>query len=1269
MKRLTADRRLHLILLIALVVTLAGAQVRTTGDIQGTVVDPSGGAVPKVALTLKDLGTGITKTTTSNTEGAFVFLNLLAGRYELTATAAGFQTAVYTPVEVMTAQTTTVPVHLVIGQTRETIEVKDVLETLQTSSNQIATTVQNSFIQDLPFSGRDSLNFALLSPGVQTIDTGRTSTFNGLPNASLNITLDGMNNNSQRFKSGGTSFFSFAPARLDAIDEVTVTTAGMTADASGEGAMQMRFVTKRGQDQYHWKLYEQFWNDDLNSNSFINNARGIPRPLLKQNDFGGNFGGRLLPWVPSIKNRLFFFINMEAFPHPSTGVYTHDVLTSAAQSGVFTYIGTDGLQHSANVLTVAAAAGYPGTVNGTIAKTLGVINGTVNKGVLTPNTDLITDTLSFSQPNSSKQLFPTARVDFQINDKLAWHGTWNLRYQNNDGVANYPGLSILDLAYKITTYVATNSLDWTIKPTLFNNFTFGVQSNGEYFNQGTDITQWAPYNNQRINLNDPAQGTTLNPEIPDDTPWIRNNPVFSFSDNLSWVKGRHTFTFGGTWLKTSFWEESWGYAGVPEVYLGISDADPISPIFNNLPFISSTDAPNAGSLYATLTGRISSIYGGLNVDEHSHQYLPFSSLTQRFAFTTGGLYFQDSYRVKPTLTLNYGMRWEFPGTIYNTNGIDASPDLANFWGPSTGPFQVGVKGVQNPVMTLRPYMYTTSKVNPAPNFGFAWNPKFDSGPLKTLFGGDTVLRGSYGITYYAEGLNSISNVESGNPGSGNVQWLNPGDPGFTPGGLTVSSKLPALNSFPDSFTFPMPESMFALSGTMYNTTLPHMRTPYVQNWTFGIQRQIAKNTILEARYVGNRSLRMWHFYDVQETNIFENGFLQEFKNAQTNYNINSAAGVSSFANRGLPGQVALPIFQAAFAARGSMPAIPSGFTSGTYINYLKQGQAGALAQSLATTIDYYCRLVGNTFSPCADNGFDAPGPYAINFFQPNPYGSDLTLQDDNGFSNYNGLQVELKKALSSGLTLDINYTLSKALSNMFNPNDQQATAQVHTLRNERLNYGPSPFDLRNVAQAYWTYAIPVGKDRALNLSNRLLDSIFGGWTLSGIHRYTSGRIFQLTSGYQTVNDFANLSWSPAQVDSGVVLGNGVTYSQLQSMLNQDSNGPSKNIVWVSPQLIGANHRANPQYLAPPTTPGVFGDFVFLRGPGFVSNDLALEKIVHITEKLQFGFQTEAINAFNHSIFGLGAGTYNLSIMSTSFGQTTSTIVAARQLQLRAYLQW
>jgi hypothetical protein len=128
-----------------------------------------------------------------------------------------------------------------LGATSQSVEVVAAGVQLETTSNEIGTTVNNSSITNLPYSGRDTLSFALLTPGAQT--TSGYSTFNGLPNASMNITLDGMGNNSERFKSGGTSFYAFAPARLDAIEQVTISTAGLGADASGEGAMQIRFVT------------------------------------------------------------------------------------------------------------------------------------------------------------------------------------------------------------------------------------------------------------------------------------------------------------------------------------------------------------------------------------------------------------------------------------------------------------------------------------------------------------------------------------------------------------------------------------------------------------------------------------------------------------------------------------------------------------------------------------------------------------------------------------------------------------------------------------------------------------------------------------------------------------------------------------------------------------------------------------------------------------------------------------------------------------------
>jgi hypothetical protein len=1257
--------RVFLVVTIALVLPclapFAAAQVRTTGEIHGVVSDPSGNVVPGAQVDLTDVSTGITKSAKTETDGAFLFLNLLPGKYQLKVTAQGFQVAIYSDVVVDAGRRTDLPVGLKVGQLTETVEVTAAAQQLETTSNQIAATVRSDFVQQLPLAGRDTLQFALLMAGSQTIDSGRTSTFNGLPNASMNITIDGTDNSSQRFKSGGTSFWAFAPVRLDAIDEVTVSTTGQGADASGGGAMTIRFVTKRGTEQYHGKLFEQFRNDALNANSFINNLRGNRKPKLRQNEFGGNFGGPLPLPFDFLKKKVFFFAKMEAMPRPSTGVFTTDILTPDAQKGFYSYVGSDGNLHKVNVLQLAGQAGYQSTIDPTIQGILNTINGTTSQGSFISSADPNVQTLQWRQDTGSKVLYPTARVDYQITPKIAWHGTWNLRWQHNNGSPNYPGLKPLGNAYDITVYVASSAVDWTITPTMLNSFNFGVQSNGEYFYKGIDIHQWAPYGNRRIHL------AWMQDVLPNQTPWIRNNPVYNLYDNISWVKNKHTLTFGGSLLKTSFWETTWNSAGVLDWYVDSLDSnDPILSVLTQsaFPYISSADVANAGNLYATLTGRISGIYGSRNVDEKTHQYQDFSSATQRFARSSGGLYAQDSFRVTPQLTLNYGFRWELSGAIWNTNKIDTPPDLANFWGPSTRLFHPGeLNGVMNPMLTVRPRPYKADKINPAPNFGFAWSPKFEQGLPGKIFSDKTVIRSSYAINYYDEGLNSISNYVSGNAGTFQNMSLWPGLPGFEPGGLTLASpNIPPYSVFPESFSFPMPLAPFTFSWLSdLSTTQPTLHTPYVQNWTFGIQREIARGTVIEARYVGNKATHIWRQYNMNETNIFESGFLTDFKNAQNNLKINQAAGVNSFANRGLPGQVALPMFEAAFGALGSQGNINYNFTSSAFITNLQQGTAGDMANAMASDSMYLCRMVGNTFGPCADYGYDAPGKYPMNIFRANPFAGNLFYKDDSGNTNYHGLQLELRKDYSHGLTFRANYTFSKTLGDFRNSVDQAGESQFFTLRNFRLNRAPTPFDIRHTFQTYWTYSLPFGQGRKWEVSNAILRRVLGGWTISGLTKITSGRNYRLTSGRNTFNGFG---WATSPVDSGVVL-KGMSYSDLSAGLTTFSPGPNKNLLFADPKLVGADGRANPAYLGPPTTPGVFDSFLYMYGPTFVSTDAGLLKEIPIRERMRFEFQMEWLNAFNHPVFGVGT----TDVTSRSFGQTTSTMVGPRNIQLRAALAW
>jgi hypothetical protein len=497
------------------------------------------------------------------------------------------------------------------------------------------------------------------------------------------------------------------------------------------------------------------------------------------------------------------------------------------------------------------------------------------------------------------------------------------------------------------------------------------------------------------------------------------------------------------------------------------------------------------------------------------------------------VYAQDSFRFRPDLTFNFGLRWQFDGAIHSGNDIQSEPAGDNFFGPSTGLFQPGVlSSNQNPAFVQVTNPYKRDFLNPAPNFGFAWNPTGGTGFLGKLIGDrKTVIRGAYSITFYNEGLNSISNSLGGGRGTTQAGAATNGVQ-FPTGSLNLRSAVPQIPVFPPTFSFPILQSAYTFSASGFNGNYinPNLRSPYVQNWSLGIQRQLTTKTILELRYVGNKATHMWHRQDLQETNIFENGFLPQFIQAKKNLDINIAAGRgNTFINNNLPGQAGIPIFEAAFGALGSQPAVAngSGFGSAAFITNLNQGVAGTLANTLATNTTYYCRLVGSNFSPCANIGFAAAGRYPLNFFRSNPFLNGMIYQDSNGDNNYNAFQIEVKQQLSHGLLLGANYTLSHALGDLLNETDQAAGYQWFTNRNARLNYGPSPFDRRHVFNAYWTYDLPFGKGRRFLANNAVLDRIVGGWTLGGRETIASEIPSSSTAGAIRSTISRRAAWSLA----------------------------------------------------------------------------------------------------------------------------------------------
>lgn len=1253
-----------------LAASLASGQVSTTGQVVGTVQDASGAAISGATLRLENSATKVSVGTTSAADGGFVFPAVEPGTYTLTATMSGFSTGIYTNLLVNAARTTNQVVNLSVGAVTESVQVTAAAPALQTTTTAVANTVEQRNLEDLPLAGRDTLSFALLSSGAQQGVTSRDSTFEGMPGAAINITLNGIANNAQRFKSGGTSFFAFVTNRLEQIEEVTVTTSNLGADATGQGGMQIQYVSKQGTNALHGEVFWQHQNSALNANDWFNNANRIRRPVFIQNDQGGAIGG------PIIKNRLFFFFSYAEVLTPQSGAYSTLVLNPQAQNGQFSYVGTDGQSRTVNLLSLAAQNGFPSTVNPIIGSQLQKIQQSTSAGALSFY-DPIRNQLKWVTPDPTTNYYPMGRIDYQISQKLRLNVSDI--YDHNVNAAGFRGTTLPgDFAQAQSygqisnPYIASVGVTYMINPTMVNDAAFGIQGTQETFSTGFDISTFTPrlmlfplgLASGLEELNGLGFGNTFQ---------SRDNPVYNFYDNFHWQKGDHSISFGGNMIHTTMHQETLGSAGIPTYNYGLVGSDPALGMFNSstFPAISTSALSDAENLYALLTGRISSVTDVQNINARTHQFAPYQPVQLKEAMTSFGLYFADSWRVSRSITLNYGLRWDFQGDNHNPNNIYTSPNLLDLFGPSgalpgtnqntPNLFNPGsLQGIANPAIYQRSKAYNADYINPAPHVGVAWNPSFQNGVLGKLFGDrKTVFRGGYSLNYYSEGLLNFTDEAGSNPGLRQSATLAAGSD-FAPG-LQVGNTLPAFNFFPSSFSFPLPLSNFTFTNTTISTIDPNLRAPYVQTWSVGIQRQIKEGTVLEVRYAGNHALGLWHTANVNEVNIYENGFLNQFQAAQKNLSINQANGQgNSFANNGLAGQAATPIFATAFKGLSGT----QGFANNNFVNYLQTGQAGALATSIAQNPTYFCNMVGTSFSPCVSRGFTNAAAYPINFFMLNPYidgGTSPTsvpnanLLSSDSFSNYNGLQVEFRQQFSHGLTLQTNYTWSHSLTDRYNKN-VDGTGNWTTLRDRALDRGPSPWDLRHVIQAYGTYDLPVGRDRAWKIRNPFVDAVAGGWTLGSIFRFQTGLPFKLSSGQLTVN----------QQDSGVIAN--VPASQLQSEIGTYRSG-NPYVYFINPKVVGSDGRANPSYLSLPTAPGQFGDFIYLYGPHFISDDLSIAKQVPLFhERVRMEFIAEMVNAFNHPIFQVPTGgTFGINpinISATSFGRSTATTTLPRNVQFR-----
>ena len=1297
------------------------AQSGSQGAVSVMVADSSGGMVPGALLQLLDNATGDVRKAVSGAAGGYTFVNLPIGTYRLTVTRAGYQTSVIEHVAVHAAQTADLPVTLKVGAQDEKVEVSaSTAALLETSTNSIETIVDLKQIQDLPMNGRDLTNLARTTSGYAGY--GSTGSWNGQPLISQGSNIDGTIGQSSRMKIFGAAEPVVMP-RLEDIEEMSVQTDQLDLDQGfGVATTQINFVTRRGTNKVHGSVFENFHNSGLNANSYANNMNKVRRAKSIYNDFGATIGGHLL------SNRLFYFGSFAVKYIPGgSNVSNSKMLTSTAQGGVFTYTDAKGTLRSIDVLSLAKnySSSLPSAVNSTISSQMGSINGIKGAGVVSTISDPNLQRITWYNSNTDKTYYPTVRLDYVARQNLRMNLSWSMTEDIQPGANRgpYPGSAFegRTAGNKVKNYTSSYGADWMISQALINQLKVGFLYNATFNNYnaskayqqtGFVMVDWA--------LGDSGQGSG-----DFQLPLTSYYPAFNLTDTVTLQKGKHSAKFGFTGYREQdhYWNAPTGF---PDITLGLVNGDPAKNAFStnindctvgSLPCANSNQLAEAQNLYATLVGRISKVGGSYAFDRSSNGYArKIGSYALNEVTTAWGLFAQDSWRILPNVTLNYGLRWDFTGESKDKSSLYHSAETSSVYGP-TAPadlFKPGsLNGNLNPTLTARSQSYEPFHVTPQPAIGLAWNPKSAPGMLGKIIGeGKTALRAGYSLRRFTEPYQYYWNNAS-DQGAFYYQSFsyfasNTGVAGtFTPGSMTLgNSSAVNPNNFsyqPTSYQTSVPQATYTFLGNAPGGDTPgvtgmdeHIKQPYTQTWNFGVQRSFGTR-VLELRYAGNRTLHQWVNDNTNEVNIFENGFLTEFKQAQANLNAYRASnkncdstGTCSFANNGLAGQGNVPTINAAFAGEASggvgIPAVD--YANSTLISFLDTGQAGGFAQYLTTpgTVNYFCNLVGSSFTPCTTNGGYSGGSgaaKAINLFQSNPYatGQQTQYMKAAGYSSYHSLQVDLRQQQWHGLQSQLNYTWSHTLGYQVNTNGTSASGYgcgyygysgwcgwpgTLTLRNRRLAYGPAQFDIRHAFHLTGTYDLPVGRGKMLLSQDNLVSNILGNWTVGFLATFQTGTAQQLIGNNLTYNDYG---------DGGVVLNN-ITVHDLQKAVGVHRMPGKTYALLLDPKYLQnaqGTGGANTTYISSNTKPGTINHPVYLYGPHAFYNDLSLSKNFRLFREYKMKIQSEATNVWNHPVFGSTSGSFGPSVGRgdiTASGWATSEVTnSPRVVEFRATIEF
>jgi hypothetical protein len=1239
--------------LAALFAAPFGGAQSTGGRIRGTVTDPSGGAVATATVTLINEATHATREVQSGENGEYVFIEVPVGTYEIDAAIQGFKKYVRKGIPLDLNQVIAVDIVLQIGAASESIEVTGAPPVVDTSSTQLGAIVNDRASTQLPLNQRDVYQLLQLQPGVQS-QLGN-DLFYGSNKAGV-VTVNGGRGRSNNYSvngGDGNDLFVNLPAvqpSPDSIEEFRVITNNFDAEFGRNSGAVVNVVTKSGTNSLHGSFYEFFRNDVLNAHQF--SFGQTPKTPFKQNQFGGTLGG------PIKKDKTFIFGSYEGrrivngevsqpVPVPTGAeVNNGDFSSGSPFSGTLTdnTVATI-LQNRPGCASAVSAAGGAAIATGTAYSAIFPGNKiptacfdpvAVSLLQYLPGAGGSANTIFTVPKNRDRGDQAQVRVDhaFTNNQKLSAYYYFDddnaldpfARFQSTrNSLGNFPSVNAtrnqqLNVSHTSTigstsvnearfTYFREGQLQFNT-PTKFNAITASCGSGAAaaFCFTGTSDTALVDSTGTALGTNkDYGIHTGLGSKV-EGVPFVTisgvgyfgNSPggqlpqvgnTFQFSDNYSKVIGNHSFKFGGDGRYQKF------------------DQFLIFDINGGLTFSSSLSAPSGNDL--GFDNAFPNYFLGLLTG-----YLQGSAQHELVRVTSVYLFAQDSWKIKPNVTLNYGVRWEV-----NTPLTDSGKKVQAFRPGEPSTIYPGIAGNDAAGVTPLGIVFPGDKGVPngltqtyykafAPRLGLNWSPGSRDGWLAKLTGGPgrTSVSMGYGIFYNPIEQLVLEQFSAEPPfgGSESISGSLLSTPFVGQNGSLHPNPFNGVLSPPRGQ--PLDWSRF-LGTTYFGDFQPHMRSQYSDQYNFTIKRELPGDILLQVGYVGSQGHRLLAIYEVNETN--PKTCLELNALSVSTGNSSLACGPffedSAYSFTLPSGQsLDLPYYNpgGANATGPNVPCLPVKTPAACHIT----GAAGGTPVTLSG-LRFYSSPFCNPLSP---TGAGCPStPPIVGIF----------AEDTIAKSNYNSLQALFEKRFSHGLQFQASYTWSKTMDNASSFEDALNPF------NFNATYGLSKYDARNrfVFNAVWDLPVP----KYAGFKGKLLD----GWEISGIETLQSGFPVRITS--QADNELLDSTFNfeapgepnlvapfhaqDIRKNGGLAFSPALFDNNIQSAA--DPTGVPLGSIGTSPRSICC-------------------------GPGIYNTDMSFNKSTQLGERLRMEFRADIFNIWNHAQFTSVDG----NIGDTTFGQ-------------------